>query len=103
MNYLLYVIAIVLILVLRTVQANTVIYTPGVGGKVLTDTPNGYMITDLAGGGNTTVEDFGGMTVIQSPGSPPTFIRSDDYTAPFVEPVVPIQQDLAVPVSDEFM
>jgi hypothetical protein len=96
MKYLLMVFAILLALFLRTTQA-TVIYTPGVGGQVITDTPNGFMITDLAGGGNTTVETFGSTTVIQQPGLPPTFIR-DDAGAPLIEPVVPIQEHLAVPV-----
>lgn len=97
MKYLLLVVIAILTLVLRTTQANSVIYTPGVGGQVITDTPNGIMITDLAGGGNTTIEDFGGTTVIQRPGMPPTFIR-DDAGTPLIEPVVPIQENLAVPV-----
>lgn len=94
MKYLLFV---ALMLLIMAARANTVIYTPGVGGKVLSETPNGYMVTDLSGGGNTLIEDFAGTMVIQSPDGPPTFIRSDDYVTP-VEPVVPIQQDLVVPV-----
>lgn len=94
MKYLLFIIFMVLVMAAR---ANTVIYTPGVGGKVLSDTPNGIMITDLAGGGNTTVETFGSTTVIQSPFGPPTFIRSDSPYAP-IEPVVPVQEGLDLPV-----
>jgi hypothetical protein len=88
-----------------TANATTYVFQPGKPMQVITQTTEGYVVSDMGGGGNTVVQEIGGMTVVYGGTQPPAFImdggeRARGY-AP--QPVIPLTPntggiDLAVPV-----
>jgi|GEM_PF-4341418 len=66
--------------------------------KVISQSSSGYVISDLAGGGNTIVQQMsGGDTMIMRPDGPTTFIHNGDPVAR-VTPIVPLGNGLDFPI-----
>ena len=90
--------SICLLALSTTVNAGSYIYTPGQGMKVISQSSSGYVISDLAGGGNTIVQQMsGGDTMIMRPDGPTTFIHNGDSGA-LVTPIVPLGNGLDLPI-----